>query len=866
MRVQTAVAARLATVNADGSFTFTDEFRVNEHTTNGQTAPQGMQLADGRILFLFQTFDPTDGDASQGSIAARVGTANPDGSVTFTGEHRVSQTTLNTQADPEMIQLADGRVLFVFQSWAGSPDFWDVRARVGTINGDGTIALANEFGVGETFADNTADATPIQLSDGRVLFVFHTNDTDNGDGDGFSIVTRVGTINPDGSATLGGETRVNEFIAGSQFSPRVVELDDGRVLYAFITFDPTNGDPNGLAGRVGTVAGDGSISFGDEFRVNEHIADDQDTHEIVTLSDGRVLFVFRTEDTTDGDASWYSVAARIGKVEADGSMTFSEEFRINEHIVGEQHNPQVTELTDGRILFTFNTDDNTDGDTSFGGIGTRILTLGGGGSEQGETLVGLEPGVALMGYGGADTLFGSHGDDLLDGGLGPDWLFGGPGADRFILSDTVDLDTIGDFTAVDDFIDVSSLFPGMTLTQQTVSDYLRLDIVDGLCVLQFDLDGPIGNGAGAPFQNAAFIEGLQLGDTVRIVDDSETEPVTVSISYDGPQSPIARDDEIIVADNVPALIELFANDDFGADDVDLQSGVSFSNPNQGTLEFDPETGLFTYTPSGGFNGTDTFTYTLEDNSGDQSTATVDLDVRDPADIPSTTVRPFEEGRVNQFTANLQWGQQISRLADGRVVFAFETRAGALGDADESSISGRVGTVNADGTVTFANEFRVNEHTQDWQADPQILTLADGRVLFIFQTSDPTDGDNSGTFGTPTSIAGRVGTVNGDGTVTFGGEFRVNEHIAGGQLNPQATQLVDGRVLVTFSTEDQTDGSDADTIERPRQYRRARWNVERRRIDQLHGRTPGQPAYGCFPDDPGCHGACRRSRALHLLYA
>ena len=800
-----SIAARVATAGAEGSFTFSSELLVNEHTMRVQEDPRLIQLSDGRVLFLFNTWDSTDGDASQSSIAARVGTVNLDGSVSFADEQRINQTTEFNQASGEMIQLADGRMLFVYQSWSGS--LWDVFARVGTVNVDGTITLSDEFVVSQNVNDNTYNAHPIQLADGRIMFVYSTVSGGNGDASGHSVVARVGTINPDGSASLGDEILVNQHTQNDQWDLKAIQLADGRLLFTFVTEDDSNGDANGLAARIGTIAGDGSISFGEEVRINEHVAGEQGSVEAIQLSDGRVLFVYRTEDTTDGDASWDSVAARIGTVGADGTVTFSEEFRINEHISGEQQLPQVTELADGRVLLTFVTDDDTTGDTSTAGIATRILDLGGGGSDQGETLVGLESGVALMGYGGPDTLIGSNGDDLLDGGLGSDLLFGGPGIDRFVLGD---IDTIADFNASDDLIDVSSLFAGMTLTQANVSSYLRLDMVDGLCVLQFDPDGPVGNGAGAPFQHAALIEGLQLGDSVQIIDDADTSPVIVNITYDGPLSPSARDDEIIVVDNAPTIMDLFANDDFGADGVDLLSGVTFSNPGQGTIGFDPDTGLFTYTPPGGFTGTDTFTYTVEDETGDQSTATVNLDVRDPADIPSPVVRLDDEDRINQFVAGGQWGAKSTHLPDGRAVFVFQTLAGALSDTDDNSVAGRVGTVNPDGTITFESEFQVNEHPFDWQSSSEIITLSDGRILVTFMTNDPTDGDGIGTFVRPGGIAARIGTVNGDGSVTFGDEFRVNQVIDGTQYSPNVIELADGRVLFTFTSWLLYDESDVET--------------------------------------------------------
>ena len=806
-----SVAARVATANPDGSLTFSGETRVNVHPSGEQDNSGIIQLADGRVLFLYNTWT----DPSVRSIGGRVGTVNQDGSLTFTDELRVNQTTLGHQINGEAIQLADGRILFVYQSWSSNQNFWDILARIGTVHGDGTVTYSDEFVVSQNIQENSYSAQPLQLADGRVLFMYSTDGSGNGDTSGHSVVARVGAINPDGSATLGDEILVNQHTENDQWDLKAIQLADGRLLFIFATEDASNGDPIGVAARIGTIAGDGSISFGEEIRINEHIADTQDSVEAIQLADGRILFVYRSEDPTDGDASWDSIAARIGTVAANGSISFSEEFRINEHISGKQQLPQITELADGRVLLTFVTDDDTTGDTSTAGIATRILTLGGGGSDQGETLVGLEAGVALMGYGGPDTLIGSNGDDLLDGGLGPDLLFGGPGADRFILGDTNDLDTIADFNANDDLIDVSSLFADMTLTQANVSSYLRLDMVDGLCVLQFDADGPIGNGAGAPFQHAALIEGLQLGDTVQIMDDADTSPVIVTITYGGPLSPSARDDEIIVVDNAPSIIDLFANDDFGADGVDQQTGVTFSNPGEGTIDFDPATGLFTYTPTGGFTGPDTFTYTIEDNTGDQSTATVHLDLRTPADIPSHVVRLDDEDRVNQFVAAVQWGPQSTVLPDGRVVFVFDTDAAALGDTQDGSIGGRVGMVNPDGTIAFGNEFQVNEHPSLTQSTSEIVTLSDGRILVTFQTGDSTNGDNLGAFSTPGSIAGRIGTVNGDGSVTFGDEFRVNQVFEGSQIDPQVFELADGRVLFTFTTYLLFDDSDVETT--PNRY-------------------------------------------------
>ena len=53
-------------------------------------------------------------------------------------------------------------------------------------------------------------------------------------------------------------------------------------------------------------------------------------------------------------------------------------------------------------------------------------------------------------------MFGNDGGDLLDGGSGSDILVGGEGSDIFVLDDT-SVDTIQDFDASEDAIDISDL-------------------------------------------------------------------------------------------------------------------------------------------------------------------------------------------------------------------------------------------------------------------------------------------------------------------------------------------------------------------------------------------------------------------------
>ncbi|PZT90856.1 MAG: hypothetical protein DI637_02910, partial [Citromicrobium sp.] len=105
--------------------------------------------------------------------------------------------------------------------------------------------------------------------------------------------------------------------------------------------------------------------------------------------------------------------------------------------------------------------------------------------------------------------------------------------------------------------------------------------------------------------------------------------------------PLATDDPAGQAsENADIVIDALANDVFGADGVDTADGAKVSvtvQASQGTVTYDPATGLFTYSPNAGAgsggNTTDSFEYTIIDGDGDSSTATVTVELK-PDSEPS----------------------------------------------------------------------------------------------------------------------------------------------------------------------------------------------------------------------------------------
>ncbi len=98
-------------------------------------------------------------------------------------------------------------------------------------------------------------------------------------------------------------------------------------------------------------------------------------------------------------------------------------------------------------------DGNGGSDTILGGTGADVV-LGGSGNDN---LSGNSGNDTLNGGSGRDKVSGGAGDDVIGGGQGDDNLTGGGGSDTFVFAPGGGDDTIHDFQAGRDLIDVSAL-------------------------------------------------------------------------------------------------------------------------------------------------------------------------------------------------------------------------------------------------------------------------------------------------------------------------------------------------------------------------------------------------------------------------
>jgi Ca2+-binding RTX toxin-like protein len=128
--------------------------------------------------------------------------------------------------------------------------------------------------------------------------------------------------------------------------------------------------------------------------------------------------------------------------------------------------------------------------------------------------------------------------------------------------------------------------------------------------------------------NGAY-EGLSTGDSTTDSftytisdDDGATDTATVTVTINGVNDdPVAGADSAVTPQNTPVDIDVLANDS-DAETFSSLSIASVGAASNGTVAIDDNgtagdasDDFVTYTPNGGFTGTDSFTYTLMDSDG-----------------------------------------------------------------------------------------------------------------------------------------------------------------------------------------------------------------------------------------------------------
>ena len=171
-----------------------------------------------------------------------------------------------------------------------------------------------------------------------------------------------------------------------------------------------------------------------------------------------------------------------------------------------------------------------------------------------------------------------------------------------------------------------------------------VDVDDGLdvtttAIQMMPLNGiAVSNGDGtftyAPDANFNGVDSFTY--TVRDTEGLSTSPATVTITVNSVNdTPLAANDAVTTAEDAAIITgDVTANDTDIDDGLDITTITIDTPATNGTAASNGD-GTFTYTPNADYNGVDTFTYTIADNTGTPSApATVTITIISENDLPT----------------------------------------------------------------------------------------------------------------------------------------------------------------------------------------------------------------------------------------
>ncbi len=400
--------------------------QVKSVTSYSQNSPRIAPLADGGFVVTYSD-DSTGWNSSGDDIwaqAVRAQRFTEDGDK-LGDETLVNTTVLGPQDYPCVALLENGQFIV---GWDDGYRDVDVDIKAQLFNADGSFA-GEEFRLNAGTHGLQVGVDIVGLPGGG--YVATWVDAAGIDGEGGAIMARVFAAN--GTANTS-DLLVNTTGMGDQFQQSVTALAGGGFFVAWTDNSrgvETVGDDSSHYAIRGQVFDASGTPVGSEILVIQVTTYGQLQPDVLALSDGR--FIVAYSDTSMGletggdDAAYGAIRARIFL--ADGSPD-GDEFLVNVTTEGHQNEPQMTELPDGRVVFTW-TDysygvETGGDDASNGAIRARILDL----RETAVNWTGTDADEHLTGTIWDDHLSGKEGNDHLFGAGGEDYLYGQTGNDR----------------------------------------------------------------------------------------------------------------------------------------------------------------------------------------------------------------------------------------------------------------------------------------------------------------------------------------------------------------------------------------------------------------------------------------------------
>ncbi len=244
---------------------------------------------------------------------------------------------------------------------------------------------------------------------------------------------------------------------------------------------------------------------------------------------------------------------------------------------------------------------------------------------------------------------------------------------------------------------------------------------------EFVTINPVENDLGQAFYwNVTSSEEGAQNITFTVSDgNGGTASKTTSITFMDVDATPSDDSKTIAEDSAATTLSVLCNDDI----LDGAVISAVTQPSHGTASFNAESGQVTYTPDANFAGTDTFTYTLTDEDGETSFATVIMNVSAVNDAPTVGDQVVLNGGVEDQVLAITAAQLLANVTD---------------------IEGDTLSIVGNPTVS-SGSLAVSE--TGWNFTPDTNSTDD--VTFTFTVSDGTD--------TVVATAGAIASFAEDGT-------------------------------------------------------------------------------------------------------
>jgi len=356
------------------------------------------------------------------------------------------------------------------------------------------------------------------------------------------------------------------------------------------------------------------------------------------------------------------------------------------------------------------------------------------GGSGNDTLLGGAGYDTLLGGAGYDTLSGGSGNDTLVGGAGADQLTGGGGNDTFVYlaasdSQTVtgSLDSIVDFTHGSDKIDLTAFRGAQELNWSNTTVGTKYGV-------WYDRSGT-GTSVDSTF---VYVDTDGNGEADLKIELKNTSGLTLTSSdFIGVnQGPVAVHDTATTSEDHSTVIDVLANDLDDHDDHDeldldghVLTLVSVVGPaDKGSASvvnnqvvFNPGTD-FDHLQEGATEQV-TLTYTMQDEFGVQSSATVDVTITGANDQPTLSVADD--------TGALTEGDGTPTLTDSGALSFADVDVNDVVTVSQSSNNDIVwsgGTIDPGLAATLVGGFNVDQDSWDYSTSANLDFLGAGETI------------------------------------------------------------------------------------------------------------------------------------------